>query len=199
MKKFVPIYTTYDNVKVRLANKVQFQSGRVAQDGELPDLLLGQLISDAEAKVEQDLRSRYAIPVRSKRTGLFKDLPDHSQRAIRRAVDMAATCEVLRTDFGRGTHIDADKYTASLEKEYQAYIKVLMGHDNEGKERERYRFAPPLEDVLLAVTNREADDGYKGAIINTDARTGDAVSYAEDQINDPSKSYISSKRGGIIL
>jgi hypothetical protein len=112
---------------------------------------------------------------------------------------MAATCEVLRTDFGRGSHIDADKYTASLEKEYAAYIKVLLGRDDEGDDRKRFRFSPPLTDLMLAPQNREADDGYKGAIINTDATTNDAVSYAEQQINNPAAAYISSKRGGIIL
>jgi phage gp36-like protein len=63
------LYTTVDSVKVRLAGKVQFQEDcNSLQNGELPDLLLLQLIRDAETETEQDLRSRYSVPFRSIRS-----------------------------------------------------------------------------------------------------------------------------------
>jgi hypothetical protein len=193
---FKPIYTDYDNVKVRLTNKVQFQADpSEVQEGELPDLLLGQLICDAETAVEQDLRTRYMIPFQSKRTGKFRDLPDHSQRAIRRAVDYRCVMEILRTDFGRGTHVDGESYYKNAAAEYTAYMKRLMGQDEEGASElhhGRFRFSPPLEDVRLAVTNH-ADDGYRGMIINTDWSEQDAASYAGDQINNPAASYINRR------
>jgi hypothetical protein len=184
----LPLYTTVDSVRVRLTGKVQFQADpQVLQDGELPDVLLLQLIADAETAVEQDLRGRYKVPFQSIRTGKFEHLPDHSRRAIRRAVDLRCVMEILRTDFGRGSHVSGENYYKEVDTEYKEYLKSLMGHDAEAKERGRYRFTPPLDDLALSHTNR-ADDGFRGRIINTDASIHDAVSYAEGQINNPSKS-----------
>jgi hypothetical protein len=193
-----PQYTTIDSVKVRLAGKVQFQqSPDQIEPGELPDALFHQLIVDAETEVEQDLRSRYAIPFQSKTFKTYPALPDHSRRAIRVAVDMKSVMMVLQTDFGRGTHIQGDDYFDSLKESYQEYLKKLLGQDSEGEKRERFRFSPPLEDLLLAVSNSEADDGYKGMIINTDQDRRDAVTYAEEQMNNPSESYVGRQKNGV--
>lgn len=198
---FIPIYTTVDNVKVRLANKVQFQADPAyVQDGEIPNELLTQIIVDSETEVEQDLRSRYAIPFQSKRTRQYVDLPDHTRRALRNIVDMKCVMNILSTDFGRGTHVNADDYKKDLDDRYQAQVELLLGHDKEGanSKHDRYRFSPPLDDLLLARTNREADDGYKGMIINTDADRRDSATYAIDQVNDPSKSYIRKRGWGMM-
>jgi hypothetical protein len=195
VEKFVPIYTTYDNVKVRLANKVQFQSNtKKLLEGELPDALLGQIISDSETQVEQALRKRYEVPFQSIRTGRYQDLPDHSKRALRVAVDMKCVMNILITDFGRGAHIDSDSYKKNIEDAYDKYILELLGQDAEGKEKKKFRNSPPLLDVKLARGNRAADDGFQGMIINTDGGHRDAVSYAEQQLNDPSRTYI-TRRG----
>lgn len=196
IKLFIPLYTTYDNVKVLLANKVQFQfSPDYIQDGELPNALLGQLICRAETRVEQDLSTRYAIPFQSRRTRQYQDLPDHSRRGLQTAVDLRAVIEVLMTDFGRGTHINAELYTRNSEKEYEEYIDLLLGRNREAanEKRNRYRFSPPLQDVLLAFQNRMADDGYKGMIINTDGSRHGAENYAENQINNPAATYINRR------
>lgn len=188
-----PIYTTTDSVKVRLANKVQFQSGDQPVAGELPDQLLAQLIADAETSVEQDLRGRYAIPFQSKTTGTWAALPDHSRRAIRRACDLMAVIEVMRTDFGRGTAVEGEFYLKTDLDAYSSFIKKLLGQDQEGKSSQhsgRFRFTPPLDELLLAKSNREADDGYKGMIINTDDSCNGAEDYAKRQINNPSQSYV---------
>ena len=189
----VPLYTTVESVKVRLANKVQFQSGATLQDGELPNELLCQLIQDAETEVEQDLRTRYAIPFRSIRSGKYSDLPDHSKRAIRTAVDLRAVTIILETDFGRGTHISADGYIKATSDHYESYITKLLGQDKEGAKKERYRYSPPLEDLMLSPSNKMADDGYKGMIINTDANTKGAEEYSEEQINNPAASYVARR------
>lgn len=192
--QFVPVYTTYDNVKIRLTNKVQFQSSpEELLEGQLPDAFLGQLISDSEAEVEQDLRKRYEIPFQSRRTGRWEDLPDHSRRAIRTAVDMKCVMNILITDFGRGGHVDAEGYMKDLKEKYEDYIAKLLGLDAEGKEKKKYRNSPPLLDVKLARGNAAADDGFQGMIINTDGGHRDAVSYAEEQINNPAATYISRR------
>ena len=192
-----PIYTTFESVKVRLANKVQFQAGPSPADGELPDELLAQLIADAEAWVEQDLRSRYAIPFQSATRQSFAALPDHSQRALRTAIDMRSVIMVLETDFGRGSHIGADSYASVMQTQYDAYIERLLGRDREGANDkiDRYRRSPPLEDVKLASSNL-ADDGYRGIIINTDQSIRDSATYAADQVNDPGQSYMVTPRTG---
>lgn len=195
-----PMYTTVDSVKVRLAGKVQFQSSETGPaDGELPDLLLLQLIRDAETLVEQDLRVRYMIPFQSIRTGRFSDLPDHSRAALRMQCDLKAVLLVLGTDFGRGTHVGADPYAKFTSGQYKEGLMRLLGHDAEGKLTERYFRTPPLEDVRLAATNlATADNGFRGKIINTDASRHDSASYAARQINDPSRTYVKKPTvGGI--
>lgn len=179
-------YTAVENVKNRLVNKVQFQRVQGAvQEGEMPDDFLSQLIVDAETEVEQDLRSRYFIPFQTKDDKPFRSLPEHSQRAIRMAVELKAVVIILQTDFGRGTHVDADPYIKSCSDHYEAYIEKLLGRNKEGDNSkiDRFRFAPPIEGMKLANTNREADDGYRGMIINTDASEHGAESYATDQLS----------------
>lgn len=198
-----PIYTTADSVKVRLTGKVQFQSDPAeALQGEIPNALLCQLIRDAETHIELELRTRYKIPFQSIRTGRFVDLPDHTRSALRIVCDMQAVMYILATDFGRGTHVSADPYYKETARNYKKQISLLLGLDEEGKTviaEGRYRRAPPLEDLALAATNlSSADNGYRGKIINTDASRHNAESYAERQINDPSKTYIKKPTvGGI--
>lgn len=184
-----PIYTTIDSVKVRLEGKVQFQTENPPLDGEIPDALLIQLIMDAETDVEQDLRSRYAIPLQSKCHGNFKSLPDHSQRAIRTLMDYMCVIKVMETDFGRGSHINADGYIDNDRRHYRELLEKLLGKDMQGDGANRFKYSPPLDDVKLSASNRAADDGYRGMIINTDASQNDSVSYAEDSINNPAQTF----------
>ncbi len=193
------MYTTFDSVKIRLVNKVQFQAvpDEVA-DGELPNSLLEQLIRDAETEIEMKLRSRYAVPFSSITNGTFCGLPDHTKRAIRKVVDLQAVLFIMGTDFGRGTHITAEGYVDQDAIRLKNEINTLLGMDAEGSDRDRYRFSPPLDDLMLAPTNSEADDGFKGMLINTDANTHGAEIFAEEHINNPSQSYLSRPlpRGG---
>jgi hypothetical protein len=189
-----PIYTTVQSVKVRLLNKVQFQqSPEVLLDGELADDLLLQLIIDAETDVEKALRGRYAVPFRSIARGTFANLPNHTQRAIRQAVDMKAVIKVLGTDFGSGTAVNGDNYRKTMVEDYEETIRELLGMP--AKDASDAQIAamrtftrPPLEDLMLAASNSKADDGYKGMIQvsnpHGDRREG-AEQFAADHINNP--------------
>lgn len=189
-----PFYTTFDSVRVRLTNKVQFQSDPTnLQEGELPDSLLAQLIEDAETAVEKDLRSRYAIPFRSIVFGSFAQLPSHTKKSIRMLVDWKAVSYVLATDFGRGSHIDPENYMKSINEAYDVELEKELGMDRQGKEAKRFKFSPPLEDLMLAKSNALADDGYRGTIINTDANTHGAEDYAAHQINNPGVTYLNRR------
>lgn len=193
---FQPLYTSLEGVKVLLTNKVQFQSDPSQLiEGELPNILLCSLIVRAETRVEMDLMSRYSVPFQSIRTGYFTDLPLHTKRAIITAVDLRAVMEVLMTDFGRGTHINGENYYKGSKTEYDAYIALLLGRNTEAanEKHNRFRYTPPLADLKLSLTNKEADDGYKGMIINTDGSRHGAESYAVDQINNPAASYVNRR------
>jgi hypothetical protein len=67
----------------------------------------------------------------------------------------------------------------------------LLGRDQMGQNDkiDRFKFSPPLEDLVLAKSNQYADDGFRGTICNSDASENDVVSFAQKAINDPSKSY----------
>lgn len=192
------LYTTLDSVKVRLSGKVQFEASDGLIDGQLPNALLIQLISDAETEVEQDLRTRYSIPFRSQRTNEWADLPDHSKRAIRIVVDFKAVQKVLETDFGRGSHINAEGYYEEMKDRYEEQVMKLLGRDQVGDKSDvkRFKVSPPLDDMMLARSNSAADDGFRGMIINTDSSKHDAGSYAADSVNNPSKSYIRTRGFG---
>jgi hypothetical protein len=199
----LPLYTTVNSVKVRLAGKVQFQSAPdVVEPGELPDELLLQLIADAETEVEQGLCGRFFIPFQSIRTGRYADLPDHSQRALRMAVDLKAVMLILMTDFGRAGHVDAKEYFESQEDLYDKHLALLLGHGAEQADEKqqvtRWRRTPPLSDLRLAVGNTEADDGYRGTVINTDQSEMGVEDYAKQQINNPSAAFAAVRKGGVI-
>ena len=193
------LYTTFQSVKLRLTNKVQFQADdNKVEDGELPNDLLSQIIQDAETAVEMDLRSRYAVPFRSKSKNTWDALPDHTKRAIRQAVDYKAVAIVLDTDFGRGTKVDGEPYSNKFTKMYNDQIQLLLGRDSIGRNDkiDRHKVAPPLEDLLLAASNSKADDGFRGMVLNSDPRER-AVTYAEEQLNDPSTSWERTRIGGL--
>lgn len=191
-----PTYTTVDSVKVRLANKVQFQSGSSPVEGEIPNDFLLQLILDAEVDVEMDLRARYKTPFQSITNGHFDKLPEHTKRAIRKVVDHKAVMNVMQSDFGRGTAISGEGLDDKMSEKYEEEIMRLLGKEKIGEGQEHYRFknSPPLDDLQLAKSNAEADDGYRGMIINTDGSCNSTSDYAREQINDPSRSYI-GRRG----
>ena len=193
------LYTTVESVKARLTNKVQFQSGKTPLDGELPNDLLCQLISDGETDVENELRSRYALPFRSKSVGTFAGLPDHSQRTIRKLVDLRCVMIILATDFGMGTAVEGDKYYKSMKEQYEDGIVKAMGRDSIGKNDkiDRHKVSPPLDDMMLALSNSKADDGFRGAIINTDSSPNTAETYATEQLNNPSRSWSRTRLGGL--
>ena len=192
---YKPIYTTFDSVKIRLQGKVTFKDSTTPigrGDRVMSDELLGQMIVDAETAVEQELRGRYAVPFRSKRSGTYEQLPDHTKRAIRTIVDQKACMLILIDSFGSGTHINADGYLKNLTETYELLLRRLLGQDMEGENfgEKRFRRTPPLDDLMLSVTN-SADTGFIGAPMDAGARSPfdqrvTGSEFAANQINDPS-------------
>ncbi len=189
------LYTTADSVKVRLGNKVQFPRGREAESDEISNSLLAQLIRDAESDVELALSSRYYVPFQTVNGGRFDALADHVKRQIRMVVDLRAVYKILMHDFGRGTHVEGEAYSGPSSREYDQAIKALLGQEKAPTtdQTQRSRMSPPLPGLRLATTNR-ADNGVFGKAINTDAGRNDLSSYAANQTNDPSRTFL--PRGG---
>lgn len=194
-----PRYVRVDSVRVRLAGKVQVQADprkpserEYVEDGTMPYELLLQLICDAETEIEQELRSRYAVPFVSRTTGMFSDLPYHSKRALCQVIEDKAVLLVLETDFGTGTHNSAEGYRTNVQSRMDARLELLLGKDREGNNAkiDRYKNSAPLDDLMLAPWNSEsADNGMKGEVILTDMGRNRGMRYAEDRINDPSRSF----------
>ena len=202
---YKPIYTSFDSVKVRLQGKVSFQQSgtSVRNERQMSEELLGQMIVDAETAVEQDLRGRYAVPFRSKISGTWEQLPDHTKRAIRTIVDLKAGILIMGESFGSGTHISADGYIKISTENYNLLLRRLLGQDMEGQEfgEKRFRRTPPLDDLMLAPTNT-ADTGFIGVPIDAGARSPFSneirgSEYAATHINDPSLSpiFVGGRRG----
>lgn len=194
------LYTTVQSVKVRLGAKVQFQSGETPLQEEISDEMLWQLISDAEHDLEMALMSRYYLPFQGAGGAPFATLPAVTVHQIRKAVDMRAVILVLAWDFGRGGHTDGSEFASDLEKKYEEALELLLGREKVAQtdQKDRPRMAPPLPGLRLALTNL-ADKGTFGKVVNTDASTRDAASYANEQQNDPSLSYIPRGRTGQVL
>lgn len=193
------LYTTPESVKVRLGSKVQFQAGSTPLQEELSNELFFQLVRDAEADVELALCARYFVPLQGAGGGPFGTLPDHTIRQIRKAVDLRAQALIIDQDFGRSGHTDASAFSKQIAEQYEAAIEALLGKQKIGQtsEKDRPFMTPPLPGLRLALTNR-SDKGTFGKVVNTDASDRDASSYANQQQNDPSRTYIPRGRSGQI-
>ncbi len=181
----MPLYTHPEQVKVRLQGKVKFTSDPEEQN-KLSEGLLRRLINEAEADVEFDLSLRYEVPLKSKTTGDFSGLPDRpTKEIIRTLCELKSVIRVLETDFGRGSAMNGDKYTDSLEKRYQNILERVMKRRKEDEYTNQWLF-PPLPDLKLNGHNTEADDGFFGMVMTTSDGVGD---FPKHQINDPSLNY----------
>lgn len=178
-------YIAFEDVRLRLIGKVRFSEN---EDDEnrfyIP--LAGRLIAEAEAQVEFDLSPRYTAPFQTDEGEPFARLPDITRERLRTTCELQACIRILETDFGRGTVVEGEKYSASLMKRYEKYVdQNLEKKKDAGTEASGWRF-PPLPGLKLNYMNTEADDGYSGQVLNTSEST---AGYAAKQVNDPSKNF----------
>lgn len=179
------LYIKFEDVRLRLVGKVRFTDND-EEENKMPIALANRLIDEAEGVVEQDFSPRYLVPFVHKDSGLYADLPSRPTRNVLRNVcELMACIKILKTDFGSGSAVDAQKYLKTLQDEYDDQVKnrALAKLDEMGRQWK----LPPLPFLKKAAHNTEADDGFAGiGPLVTSESDGD---FPSKQINDPAEDF----------
>ena len=183
----MPLYTRFEDVRLRLAQKVRFVEDGSEDENAMPIALARRLINEAESQVEFDLSIRYATPFQTVDGQPFVSLPERpTKEYIRTLTELQSVIRILETDFGRGTAVDGDNYSKELKSRYKYMMARAVGQKSTETLRD---FAlPPLPGLRLGDYNASADDGYIGRPINT-SEYGGVGRGMVDQINDPLVSW----------
>lgn len=177
------LYINNQNVIDLLRGKVRF-SDDSEDENIMTKRALNLLVAQAEGQVEMDLSVRYEMPFQGPSGQPFSTLQERpTKQYIRALCEIMSVLRVLETDFGRGA-IDSDDYVEKLQKRYDSMVEKLM-KERPNTEGQNQFLHPPLPGLRKAYFNTEADDGFRGMIINT----SDAAPYAQGQINDPAKTW----------
>lgn len=180
----MPLYHKFEDVRVRLAGKVQFTEDDEEAENKMHVALAKRLMNEAEGQVEFDLTPRYAIPLQTDGGEAFSRLPLRpTQEVLRTLCELKSCIRILETDFGKGTAVEGDKYTWALSHRYKALMEKIVAHRDDSVIHFKY---PPLPSLRLANFNTESDDGYQGRVMNTSDGFGD---FATEQINSPQENW----------
>lgn len=178
-------YINSEAVIVRLRGKVKVTENPEENPDRLSLQLLNRLINEAEGQVEWDLSTRYEAPFRSRCGGPFARLPERpTQEILRTLCELLSVIRVLETDFGRGSVVDASKYSESTQSRYDKMVETLI-EIRQGSFNIFRR--PPLPGLMPNYMVSQADNGYAGYVTRTDdyRHVGSPV----DQINSPSETF----------
>lgn len=178
-------YINSDAVIIRLRGKVKVTENPDENPDRLPLILLNRLINEAEGQVEWDLSTRYAAPFQGMNGESFGSVPDRPTREILRTLcELLAVIRVLETDFGRGSVIDASKYSESTQARYtkmvDSLIELRQGTFNTFRR-------PPLPGLKPNYMVSACDNGFAGYVTRTDD-TGQG-GFPALQINDPQETF----------
>lgn len=181
------LYTTFDQVRLRLIGKVRF-SDDPEDENKIFRPLAERTINEAEGQVELHLSPRYEAPFVTDASAPFKDLPDRPTKQILLTLCELQSCiRIIELAFGMGAAVDGDKYAKSLQNRYKAMVDELLCKRKDGeKESQGFRY-PPLPGLRLNYMNAAADDGYMGAVIVASGSASQGA--AADQINHPSETF----------
>lgn len=185
----MPLYTRFEQVRLRVIGKIRFAPEGEEDDNEnlMPISLALRLINEAEGQVEQDLSPRYLAPFQTPEGRPFPALPVRpTQEIIQTLCELQSVIRLLETDFGRGSAVNADKYSESLQKRYNAIIKDrILARKEESYQNWAF---PPLPCLRLAPFNETCDDGYSGTPMHINP-SGDSAAFPSQRMNDPSATY----------
>jgi len=176
-------YANVAEVKSLLIGKVRFGDDDT-DPNKLGPKLFTQLINEAEMQVELHLSKRYQTPFVGISNEPFLKISNPSTRMIIATVaKLQSVMRILETDFGRGSAVAGDEYYKGVEKRYEKMLDTLIG---EREDSHGYKW-PPLQGLQLNWANKQGDDGYPGAVLNSSRDMG--PTYATGQINDPSQTF----------
>lgn len=176
------IYIREIDVEDRVRGKVRFTDDPDSED-KMSRRLLRRLIAEAEGQVELDLSPRYAAPFQTRDGQPFSSLPERpTKEYIRTMCELQAVLRVLETDFGTGA-INSEDYVKKTQERYTSMVDRLIKLRMDDYQNQW--LYPPLPSLRLNTHNTEADDGFRGMVINT----SEGIDYASQQINDPSLTW----------
>lgn len=174
------LYINNEDVKSRVRGKIRFKVNPDYDDGAMSESLLTTLIAEAESDVEFDMSQRYAVPFQTHDCLDFSNLPERpTKQYIRTLCILKSVLRILETDFGSGA-IDSDDYVTKTQNRYNSMLSRNMSRRNKDEDQNQF-LHPPLKELKLSYHNDQADDGYRGMVMNT----SDKRPYAPDQINSP--------------
>jgi len=179
MASFTPIYLTYDEVKIRLLNKITFTDTDPFEG--LPTELGNDIVANAEAEVEEDLRVWYAIPFVTENDESWDKLPRNTQLVLKNLLLYKAQIRLLQSSFVKQNPAREENYIEEWQAEYEKYFakhfttlngiflrKPLTGLKQEG--------------------NNVGNQRLKG--VTSSQRTNAGINFAINQVTDPSRSRI---------
>jgi hypothetical protein len=179
MAYFTPIYLNYDEVKIRLQNKIEFTTTDPFQG--LTTELANDIIANAEAEVEEDLRVWYAIPFVTETDEDWSKLPRNTQLVLKNLLLYKAQIRLLQSAFLKQDPTRNEHYIEEWQAEYDRYFAkhftLLDG----------VFLRQPLAGLKL-VGNNVANQRLKG--IQVAMRYTPSITYAINQVTDPSVSRI---------
>jgi hypothetical protein len=185
----MPLYTRFEQVRLRVIGKIRFAPEGEEEENEnlMPISLAKRLMNEAEGQVEQDLSPRYFAPFQTPEGQPFSQLPIRpTQEVIATLCELQSVIRLLETDFGRGSVVNADKYSEALRVRYDAIIKnrILA---RKAESYQNWAF-PPLPGMRLQPFNSTCDDGYSGTPMVVQP-SGNSASFPSQRMNDPRDTY----------
>lgn len=181
----LPKYITLDDIKYRLAEKVNFSGDAPLPDPRFPvttatslnDDQLTAYINKGASQVEFALSPLYIIPFGDNVTGNFNDLPEGTQDFIQELVINRASIIILRTNFAKDTGSKGDDYIKNLMAEWREQVdQKLLKRTPEGK----YIY-PPLPQMAYNADQFDLSAPMQAPLVVSAAVT-DNLTYANGHI-----------------
>lgn len=179
----MPRYTKFEAVQIRLQGKIKFTDDPEENPNRMGMQLAKHLICEAEAQVEVDLSTRYAIPFQTIKGEPYSALPIHTKLVISGMCVVMSAIRILETDFGRGGAISSDDYMSDLEERYNSWLKKLVLVKKNSYNTWAY---PPLDGLKNSYFQKSTDSGFMGQIY-VDSKFGN--DFAANRVHDPSQSF----------
>jgi hypothetical protein len=179
------LYINSNSVIIRLRGKVKVTNNPDQEPDRMPLILLNRIVNESEGQVEWDLSTRYTAPFQGYNGEPFSQLPERPTKEILRTLcELLSVVRVLETDFGRGSVVDASKYSDTAQTRYtkvvESLIELRQGTFNTFRR-------PPLPGLRPNYMVSAADNGFAGYVTRTDD-TGHG-GYPALQINSPSETF----------
>lgn len=182
----MPMYITFEDVRVRLIGKVRF-TDVPSEENKMIKTLAERLIDEAEGVVELDLSPRYFAPFTSE-GGDYASVPARpTGEVIKTLCELKSVIRILETDFGSGTAVNGDKYKEGLEKRYKEMVDRLLAKRKDGAVESQGWMYPPLPGLKLNYMGELSDDGFFGRVLI--ASGSPSQGYAAGQVNDPGLTF----------